>query len=66
MKKQNDSNLSVVYVPGQGLTEVTKEEAEKITGPIIEKKLKRKAFYEAKLKKAKKYKNKQMKNRKTA
>lgn len=65
MKLENN-NMVFVYVPGQGLTEVTKEEAEKITGPIIEKKLKRKAFYEAKLKKAKKYKNKQMKNRKTA
>lgn len=65
MKKQKDSNLSVVYIPGKGLTEVTKEKASEITAPIIEMKQKRKAEREAR---KKQYNNQKQRfaNQKTA
>lgn len=65
MKKQNDSNLVIVYIPGKGLTEVSKEQASKITAPIIKMQQKRKAEREARKKQYKKKKHR-FNNKKTA
>lgn len=50
MAQKDNTAMQFIYVPGKGLSQVTREEAEKILAPVLAKQAKKKAAKEAKIK----------------
>ena len=50
MAQKDNTAMQFIYVPGKGLSQVTREEAEKILAPVLAKQAKKKAAKEARLK----------------
>lgn len=50
MAQKDNTAMQFIYVPGKGLSQVTREEAEKILAPVLAKQAEKKAAKEARIK----------------